>query len=297
MLKPDEGLQTDAADSIEKEIRSFTRHSPMNRMPTPENDIIFDEPLVQYADGDDPIFTEYKSIIHPSHLTPREAIARALNKSQKDLPTHLSVISWILPITSKTRASNRQRRKTPSRSWSYTRWHGEKFNNALREHMVNFLTAKDFLAAAPLLQPYYKITLRKEDVGHYSNWSERHVAYVAGLGTFGLSDGFITERGIAHRCGSVITDLELPTTPRTASGTYTNCLFYANGTCRDCAKRCPAGAITEEGHDKVKCFEHFDNLQLLKEKYNVEVTGCGLCQTNVSCEFTNPVRKLKKSTA
>ena len=162
--------------------------------------------------------------------------------------------------------------------------------------MIKFLAAKGSLAVAPLLQSYYKITLRTEDNGYYSNWSERHIAYAAGLGTFSLSDGFITERGIAHRCGSIVTDLELPATPRTASGPYTNCLFYVNGTCQDCIKRCPAGAITEEGHDKEKCFEHFDKLSSLKEKYNVEVTGCGLCQTKVSCEFTNPVRKAKKET-
>ena len=297
MPKPDAGLQIDAADSIEKEIRSFTRHSSMNRMPAPENDIIFDEPLVQYADGDDPIFTEYKSIIHPSHLTPREAIAIALNRPLEDLPTRLSVVSWILPITGKTRASNSRHRKTPSRFWAYTRHHGEKFNNALREHMVNFLTAKGFIAAAPLLQPYYKITLEKEGSGHYSNWSERHIAYAAGLGTFSLSDGFITERGIAHRCGSIITDLELPVTPRTASGPYDNCLFYVNSECRACITRCPSGAVTEKGHDKVKCFEHFHNLDHLKKKYNVDVTGCGFCQTKVPCEFTNPVSKLKKLSA
>ena len=119
MPKSGEGLQIDAADFIEKEIKSFTRHSPLNRMPAPDNDIFFDEPLVQFADGDDPIFTEYKTIIHPTHLTPHESLARACNKNPEDLPTRLSVVSWILPITEKTRESNRRRRKTPSRSWAY----------------------------------------------------------------------------------------------------------------------------------------------------------------------------------
>lgn len=38
-------------------------------------------------------------------------------------------------------------------------------------------------------------------IGIASRWSERHAAYAAGLGTFSLSDGFISSRGIAHRCG------------------------------------------------------------------------------------------------
>ena len=35
-------------------------------MPASEKDFIFDEPLVQFADGDDPIFSEYKKIIGES---------------------------------------------------------------------------------------------------------------------------------------------------------------------------------------------------------------------------------------
>jgi epoxyqueuosine reductase QueG len=235
---------------IEGEIEAFVRSSPLNRLPDSEGDPIFVEPLVQYADGDDPLFLEYKQIIDPGHLTPREALAQACHKSPEDRPSRLSVISWVLPISDKTRKSNRPQTKAPSRPWSYTRWFGEKFNEALREHVVKLLTERGYLAAAPMLQPYFK-TMDNER-GPYSNWSERHIAYAAGLGTFSLSDGFITERGIAHRCGSVVTDLVLPVSSRTAKTHLSNCLFYVNSKCRACIPRCPAGAITEEGHDKIR---------------------------------------------
>ena len=279
------------AQFIEEEIKAFARTSPLNRMPMSDNDFIFDKPLVQFADGDDPVFLEYKTIINPSHLTPHEALAKAFNQSPEDMPARLSIISWILPITTKTRESNRQQTATPSRLWSYTRWYGEKFNEALREHVVKLLTEKGYLAAAPMLQPYFKTDSNER--GRYSNWSERHIAYAAGLGTFSLSDGFITECGIAHRCGSVVTDLVLPVSPRTAKSPYSNCLFYVNNKCRACIPRCPAGAITESGHDKIKCYEymHTDIVNLLEE-YEVKYQGCGLCQTKVPCEFRNPAKKL-----
>jgi epoxyqueuosine reductase QueG len=136
--------------------------------------------------------------------------------------------------------------------------------------------------------------------GMYSNWSERHIAYAAGLGTFSLSDGFITERGIAHRCGSVVTSLELPSSPRTAKGPYTNCLFYVNEKCGVCIERCPAGAITEKGHDKARCGQYLRDIgynpEQFRQGYDLEksVAGCGMCQTKVPCEAVNPVRKLKK---
>jgi len=290
--------QTDAVDFITNEIKSFTSQSPQNHMPTNDTDVIFDEPLVQFADGDDPIFSEYKTIIGATHLTPREALAQAYNKTPEEMPQCLSVISWILPITKTTRRSNRDQTRLPSRLWSHTRWFGEIFNDTLRKHMVELMTGKGYLAAAPALPASLKIYSNEKVM--YSNWSERHIAYAAGLGTFSLSDGFITERGIAHRCGSVVTSLELPASPRIAKGPYTNCLFYVNEKCGICIERCPAGAITEKGHDKNKCREHLRNIgyspDRLKGGYDMEksVSGCGLCQTKVPCEAVNPTRKLKK---
>jgi len=282
--------QTETAPFIEEKIRAFVSTSPLNRIPASDADIIFDEPLVQFADGDDPIFTEYQAIIAPSHLTPREALAEAEGKSPEGLPDRLSVISWVLPITRKTRESNRPQTKIPSHHWSYTRWYGEKFNEALRWHVVELLVEMGCLAAAPMMQPYFKILTNEK--GSYSNWSERHIAYAAGLGTFSLSDGFITERGIAHRCGSVVTDLSLPASPRTAKDHYANCLFYVNNKCRACIDRCPAGAITESGHDKLRCDEYLNSdIGYLKEEYDVGVQGCGLCQTRVPCESRNPAGK------
>jgi epoxyqueuosine reductase len=275
---------------IVKEIRKFAATSPLNRLPELESEPIFDEPLVQFADGDDPIFAEYKKIIDPAHLTPREALAKAYDKSPDDLPHCVSVISWILPITGKTRESNRTQKDIPSRPWAHTRWYGEKFNDALRAHLVKIITEKGYLAVTPALQPYF-VTMSNER-GRYSNWSERHIAYAAGLGTFSLSDGFITERGIAHRCGSVVTDMPLPVSPRTARSPYANCLFYVNNRCHACVPRCPVGAITEQGHDKVRCHEYlFAETVYLKDEYGVEVWGCGLCQTRVPCEFRNPAGK------
>jgi epoxyqueuosine reductase len=290
--------QTAAAELIINEIKSFALQSPQNHMPASEKDVIFDEPLVQFADGDDPIFNEYKNIIDASHLTPREALAQAYGKKPEDMPERLSVISWILPITEKTRRSNRSQTQVPSRLWSHTRWFGEQFNDALRTHVVEFLTGKGYLATAPGLPTSLKIY--NDEKGMHSSWSERHVAYAAGLGTFSLSDGFITERGIGHRCGSVVTSLELPASPRTAKGPYTNCLFYVNKKCGVCIERCPAGAITEKGHDKIKCGQRLRDIGYAPDKlrsgYDIDksVSGCGLCQTKVPCEAVNPTKKLKK---
>lgn len=278
---------------IESEIKDFVRTSSLNRMPDDANQVIFDAPLIKYADGDDELFNQYKTIIAPTHFTPREALALAQNRKQGELPEKLSVISWILPIALQIRKSNRGEKTQPSRLWSLTRWYGEKFNEALRTHVVKILIEKGYMATAPSVGPYFK--QYSNEKGPYSNWSERHIAYVAGHGTFSLSDGFITEKGIAHRCASVVTDFILPPSLRTASTPYDNCMFYVNGGCKACIARCPAGAITEAGHDKIKCLE-FQRKEFaqLRDVLKVGNTGCGLCQTKVPCEFKNPVKKAGK---
>ncbi len=296
--KAKECLRTNPAQFVEQEITKFVRTSPDNRLSFINGYVIWDKPLVSFADGDDPIFTEYKTIIAPTHLTPREALAKSYNKSPEDMPARLSVISWILPAVEETRKSNRAEALVPSRLWSHTRWYGEKLNEKLRAHVVALLNGMGYLAAAPFLQPYFKEFTNEK--GPYSNWSERHMAYAAGLGTFSLSDGLITERGIAIRCGNVVTSLVLPTSPRTASSPYSNCLFYVGVNCRACIGRCPTGAINERGHDKNKCQQYLCDIgysdESLKDGYDNEksVVGCGLCQTKVPCEFQNPTNKLKK---
>ena len=291
--KTKERFQTEPAQFIEEEIKAFVRTSPLNRLPDTDNQIIFDEPLVKFADGDDPIFADYKAVVAPIHLTPREALAKAYSKNPQDIPARLSVISWILPLAEKIRMSNRDEKLAPTRSWSHSRWYGEKFNDAVREHVVALLTETGYLAVAPALQPYFKRDSNEK--GRYSNWSERHIAYAADHGTFSLSDALITERGIAHRCGSVVTDLVLPASPRTAKNRLSNCLFYAGVSCKACINRCPAGAITEKGHDKIRCRAYMnEDIGYLKKEYDVNIAGCGLCQTKVPCEFRNPTKKLKK---
>ena len=148
---------------IEKEIKDFAATSELNLMPETDHASIFDQPLVRFADGYDPLFTQYKSIIASTHLTPIEALAKTNNKNPEDLKAPISVISWILPITEKTRQSVREETQFPTRLWAYTRWYGEKFNDALRRYLVGFLAGKEYLATAPAIEPYFKGSATKKE--------------------------------------------------------------------------------------------------------------------------------------
>ena len=284
---------------LEQLIKNFIKENELNRRVQIGNGFYWEEPLVGFASGLDPLFFEYKSIIGSFHLTPREIIAEALKEKGRNLllseMDQVSVISWILPTAEDTRKSNRREEKFSSKLWAYTRDFGEVCNNALRRHVIKFLEDLGYMAIAPILLPSFQY-LRDEKVGLASPWSERHVAYACGLGTFSLNDGFITSKGMAVRIGSVVTLLKLTPSEKRYRFYKENCLLFRNERCGKCIQRCPAGAITEEGHDKDKCQEYLDSepFKAKRIEYGLKnpPPSCGLCQTGVPCEYEIPMPDL-----
>ena len=280
---------------LQQLIKNFIRENDQNRRTEPGHGRYWEEPLVGFASWKDPLFEEYKKIIGSFHFTPKEIIRNALKNKGVHFPglefEEISIISWVLPTPEDTRRSNRKEGQFPSKLWAYAKDFGEICNNGLRKYITDYLENLGYLAVAPILSPVFRL-FKDGKVGWTSNWSERHIAYACGLGTFGLSDGFISPKGIALRMGSVVTTLKLTPSGRTYRSYRENCLLFRNQKCGKCIRRCPAGAITEEGHDKNKCREYM-NSESFKAKYleyelQTTPSACGLCQTGVPCEFEIP---------
>ncbi|QXE89762.1 epoxyqueuosine reductase [Geomonas subterranea] len=274
-------------DTLCRMIMSFVGEERGNRFPG-DDAPYFAEPLIGFAAADDPLFTQYKAVIGSFHLTPTE-----LAREETPPWQPATVICWALPISEETRRGNRAETTYPSRAWALTREHGEAFNAALRRQVVRFLVDAGHHAFAPQLHPAWR-EYPDSPVGIASSWSERHAAYAAGLGTFSLNDALITPRGIAHRLGSVVTDLAIEPSKRPWSDHRSNCLWYREGSCGACIGRCPVGALSREGHDKGICRGYVYGAvpAAVGERYGVHCTGCGLCQTKVPCEDRIPVGKV-----
>ena len=113
-----------------------------------------------------------------------------------------------------------------------------------------------------------------------SRWSERHTAYACGLGTFGLSRGLITKRGMAGRITSIIINAEFEPDERPYTGIYDFCIR-----CGACALKCPVKAISMEyGKNNAKCSSYLDKTNELYSPRYV----CGKCQVGVPCEAKMP---------
>lgn len=276
---------------IQSCIKDFVDHSPENHLNDPGRERAFDTPMVGFAMGRDPLFKAYKDHVGPFHWTPLEIFKQTFTDIRSSADD-LSVISWILPQTRATKADNSKEDRFPAQRWSRARTFGEVFNAKLRQHLVATLMAAGIHAVAPMLAPQW--ARRDSDRhGYASTWSERHAAYACGLGTFGLSDGLITPLGKAIRVGSVVARIRIAPSPMPYDTHQAYCLFHAMGKCGKCIDRCPAGAITEHGHDKVKCKTYIrkEAMAYIKTNYGFEGKGCGLCQTKVPCESKIPVRQ------
>lgn len=237
---------------------------------------MFDEPLIGIGSADDPLFLDYKEpeAVGPWHRSPKEW-----------LPEAKTVVSLFFPVSEEARKSNRIEQETPSLEWLYCRIEGNEFLRAYIARLRDCLREEGYPSCAPALEDEFRAFMNQKPEGGFeepvyaSMWSERHVAYLCGLGTFGLSKGIITGKGMAGRFCSLVTALELKADVRSYQGLYDYCIR-----CGECIRRCPVHAISERGKEHIPCHQW---LLHIKKEYAPRL-GCGKCQTAVPCESGIP---------
>lgn len=240
---------------------------------------IFENPIFAFGDALDEFFIR---------LQDPDVIGSHFKMPKEWLPQAKTVVSFFLPFTENVKRSNSQERMWPSQEWLHGRIEGQAFLNKLSGFLQTELINSGHMSIAPSLDKSFWSKQKLDDenqLSFTSNWSERHVAFVCGLGTFGLSKGLITSKGMAGRFGSIVTELEIIPNEREYEGIYEYC-----SECGACIKKCPVHAITfENGKDHIVCCEFVD---LTKNKYKPRY-GCGKCQVSVPCESCIPVKSIK----
>jgi epoxyqueuosine reductase QueG len=268
-------------------LRELYEADPDKRLDDAAGSLLFDPPLVATADATDPWFSRWKDVIGAFHWTAQEALALTAPSARAR-----SVICWCLPVGETARKANREAVEFPSRAWAYARTMADRILSRMEQGLEQHLRVRGHAAIAPAGTPQDTVE-PATGVRCSTRWSQRHVAFVAGLGTFGISGGLITVRGVAHRLGSVVTSAAIEPTARPyGDDPFAWCLRSSRGTCGACIARCPAGSIGQTVNDRNKqaCSDHSRRVrQRGAELYGWDGTyGCGLCQTGVPCEFRNP---------
>ena len=180
----------DFTEIIKAAIEQYVAESANNSLGGNLSEKAWEVPLVGFSRGDDPLYYKCKQDIGEFYWTPYD-IFKLTYPDIKVNPHDLSVISWILPQTKLTKEEQRKECLFPTRRATLARLNGEVFNNQIAKYVSKLINEKGYAAEAPGLSPYWE-NRRSEKYGFASTWSERHVAHICGLGTFGLSDALIT---------------------------------------------------------------------------------------------------------
>jgi ferredoxin len=282
-----EGVHMELGKRIAEEIARLSANEKANDLHKSVAEPAWGAPLIGFANGSDSIFEEIKTEIGAFHWLPIEAWKHAFPCSHLE-SDDISVISAVFPQTAATREAQEKEEMFPAENWVRSRYYWEDFVAAVSKEFTRAMRELHITAIAPVLLPDFSRVHSKKH-NYSSKWSERHIAYASGLGTFGYSEGLITPVGKAVRILSFLVDRQLDPTPRPYASRDEYCLYYSKGTCKKCVARCPAGSLTGAGHDKDICAAYaYDYTPETEQRYGFPNQACGLCQVKVPCESGLP---------
>jgi epoxyqueuosine reductase len=192
------------------------------------------EPLVGFASAADPRFGELRRVVEPTHLLPEEM-----------LPGARSVVGFFLPFAAWVVEANARDWSRVAREWPIAYLETNALIERITGRLIEALAERGVrAAAAPATHNYDPDTL-------ICRWSHKSVAVIAGLGSFGLHRMVITDAGCCGRFGSLVLDADLVFTQ---PAIRERCLYFYDGSCRECIDRCPVNALSIDGSiDKQRC--------------------------------------------
>ena len=211
------------------------------------------KPLVGFVSAQDPRFELLKKVTHAGHVLPEDI-----------LPGAKTVAAFFLPFEAEIIEKNRQGAGV-AREWALAYIETNRFISEICSTLQEELSAQGIKAG------FVRATHNFDEENLLSFWSHKHVAWAAGLGTFGINHLLITAAGCGGRFGSLVFDRNIGAgaPPIPAQG----CLVKGGRKCGRCVENCPTGALSLEGLDKHKCYAH---LLKVAERYS-ELGLCDVC--------------------
>ncbi len=254
------------------EIEGNTGYLPLEDTEIP----VLEEPLVGFASADDPVFELFsdENVIGPEWRSPVEWLNGAR-----------TAVAFFFPFTEEVKRRVREEKGPVSAAWNICYGRNNYLVNQFTDSLIARLEKEGIRACAPVRSPDFRRNVIKtvngeaEDLHYSVSWSNRHICYAAGLGTFGIHRHIITEKGCCGTLGSIVMDLEIEPTKRQYKEIYGYC-----DKCGRCISRCPVNAITKEHLRNLKiCSTHAG---ALREKYDGAM--CGKCLVGIPCESAVP---------
>lgn len=261
-----------AAEKVFSQLENNTVLLPGEQVVVP----VLSAPLIGFASADNPLFEAFSR---------DEVIGSQWRAPKEWMPEAKSVVVFFFPVSSEIRVRHREAKTPTNEAWNYGYGKHGQVLNAFIAGLTAELDNLGIHYHIPTKDPAFKIEQHpvmsggKEDVHYSTSWSNRHVAFAAGLGTFGVHRHLITKSGCGGVLASMILDCETDPTPSEYKDPYENCIH-----CGACVNRCPAGAITLENLRNLKeCRTYAGSLRTENDP-----GYCGKCLVGIPCEYVKP---------
>ena len=225
------------------------------------------EPLIEIIPADDEKIISLKKIVSSDHLLPHDI-----------LPEAQSIISFFIPYHEDIVKSNIDGTMA-SQQWAAAYIGTNELIKHISDTIEKLMERNGYKTGKiPATHNFNAKTLM-------SNWSHRHVAYIAGLGTFGINNMLITKNGCCGRFGSIIISCKLEEY-REINALKEKCLHKLNGSCGICQKKCVVNAY-ENNFNRFTCYTQcLKNGELHRALGLADV--CGKCLVGLPCSTTEP---------
>ena len=219
---------------MEDKIKGWIKNYIINSYENKRYRTNWKTPLISFIKADNPGFMEIREKIGSAHLLPQDILSGAA-----------SVIVYFLPFEDNIISGN-SGGELASEEWVQAYIDTNSLINNLNNDLAKFISEYNYDSA--VLPPTHNFDKEKL----VSWWSHKHVAYIAGLGNFGLHQMLITDSGCAGRFGSIITTMPLYESREKSKA---GCLWFENGSCGLCIKKCNFGELKYISFDRKMCYD------------------------------------------
>jgi epoxyqueuosine reductase QueG len=260
---------------IRKSIATFEINNGIEKM--------WKTPLTAALPEDHPLIPELRRAVSIDHLLPGELLSGAK-----------SVVVFFVPFDDTVIESN-LRGEAASEEWACAYVLTNELLGFINDEIEKIISKHGFHTVK------IKATHNFDKKTLMSRWSHRHIAWIAGLGTFGINNMLITSKGCCGRFGSLVTNVDsqelgIQYSDSIGRPMAEKCLNKIDGSCGLCKKKCKSGAFEEAGgFDRRKCFSVcLKNAELYRsfnktDSYSNGIADvCGKCLVGLPCSNRDP---------
>jgi epoxyqueuosine reductase QueG len=256
-------MQNDIIETIKSSVIEYDKNNKVNKL--------WKDPIIEIISAGDINLQSLKQIVCSEHFMPHDI-----------LPDAKSIISYFLPFQEHIEKSN-IKGTMASTEWAVANIKTDNLIRIINEN-IELLMRKNGHKAGKI-SVLHSFDTKKM----VSTWSHMHIAYIAGMGAFGINSMLITKNGCCGRFSSIIIDYKLDEYKHIGE-VKEKCLHKLYGTCGVCQSNCVAKCFGKDSFDREKCYEQGLKNRDHHKKYG-HADVCGKCQVNLPCSMKEPDAK------